>query len=112
LILAYSTCIAHGFDLARGAYHQRLATDTGYWPLYRYDPRRLASSENPLQLDSRKPHVPFRELAERESRFQMLVRSSPARARQLQDLAQRDIDQRWHLLEQLAQLDYAQEAPR
>ncbi|MEZ5966838.1 MAG: pyruvate:ferredoxin (flavodoxin) oxidoreductase [Planctomycetota bacterium] len=102
IILAYSHCIAHGFDLAEAAEHQAAAVTSGYWPLYRHDPRRLDEAKNPLQLDSRKPTLPFWRFAERESRFHMLTRSHPELARQLQGLAQQDIDARWHMLEQMA----------
>ncbi len=109
LILAYSHCIAHGFDLARAQEHQTAAVNSGHWPLYRYDPRRLRRGENPLQLDSRKPSLPFVRFAETESRFQMLARTDPEHARRLRALAQQDIDARWHLLEQMAQIHFAKE---
>jgi len=106
IILAYSHCIAHGLAMSAGMEHQRLATESGHWPLYRYDPRRMREGMNPLQLDSRKPKLPFRRFAERETRFHMLTRSRPDEARRLQALAQQDIDERWHLLEQMAGMGY------
>jgi pyruvate-ferredoxin/flavodoxin oxidoreductase len=112
LILAYSHCIAHGFDLALAQEHQTAAVASGHWPLYRYDPRRRRDGENPLQLDSRKPSLPFARYAETESRFQMLARANPDDARALQALAQQDIDARWHLLEQMAALHFAKEVAR
>lgn len=106
IILAYSHCIAHGIPMAHGMEHQKLAVDSGHWPLYRYDPQRMRDGNNPLQLDSRAPTIPFRRFAERETRFHALTRSRPAEAKRLQALAQQDIAERWHLLEQMAGLHY------
>ena len=102
LILAYSHCIAHGFDVARGLEHQQLAVQSGHWPLYRYDPSRAARGENPLQLDSRRPTLPWREFAASESRFEGLTRADPAAAAQLMAMAQQDVDARWRWLEAAA----------
>jgi pyruvate-ferredoxin/flavodoxin oxidoreductase len=101
LVLAYSTCIAHGFDMRLSMTHQRDAVKSGYWPLFRYRP---AADEHttPFRLDSRKPAVPLRDFARREGRFAMLERTNPTRARRLLALAQADIDERWHYYEQLA----------
>jgi len=103
LILAYSHCIAHGYDLAEAGEHQAAAVASGYWPLYRYDPRRIASGQAPLQLDSKWPSLPFARFAERESRFHMLTRAHPELARQLQAQAQADIDARWRQLARMAE---------
>ncbi len=104
LVIAYSPCIAHGIDMTKQLSHQKLATDTGYWPLYRYDPAREAAGQPGLRLDSRKPKIPFKEFASREARFAMLGRADPARAERLLTQAQRDIDNRWHLYEQMVQI--------
>ncbi|MCA8944174.1 MAG: pyruvate:ferredoxin (flavodoxin) oxidoreductase, partial [Planctomycetes bacterium] len=112
LIIAYSHCIAHGLHMADGMLHQKLAVDCGHWPLYRYDPTRLAAGENPLQLDSRAPKIPFQRFAERESRFHMLTRSRPETAKRLQALAQQDIDERWNVLRQMAAMEYQPEEIR
>ena len=95
LILAYSHCIAHGIAMAEGMAHQKLAVDTGRWPLYRFDPRRAERGENPLQLDSPGPRRPLAEGMEAENRFRMLRYSQPERARQLALAAQVDLDRRW-----------------
>jgi pyruvate-ferredoxin/flavodoxin oxidoreductase len=95
LILAYSHCIAHGIAMAEGMAHQKLAVDTGRWPLYRFDPRRAERGENPLQLDSPGPRRPLAEGMEAENRFRMLRFSQPERARELARAAQADIDRRW-----------------
>jgi len=102
LIIAYSACIAHGIDMSTSMSHQLDAVRSGYWPLYRYDPRLAAENEHPLQLDSKKPTVPLREFAMKEARFAMLARSHPEEAERLMALAQEDIDERWRLYEQLA----------
>jgi pyruvate-ferredoxin/flavodoxin oxidoreductase len=95
LILAYSHCIAHGIAMAEGMAHQKLAVDTGRWPLYRFDPRRAERGENPLQLDSPGPRRPLAEGMEAENRFRMLRYSQPERARELALAAQLDLDRRW-----------------
>jgi pyruvate-ferredoxin/flavodoxin oxidoreductase len=102
LLLAYSHCIAHGIDMEQGMAHQKDAVDSGYWPLYRFDPRLEAHGEPPLQLDSRKPKLQLAEFTAKEARFAMLERIDPPRAKRLADLAQRDVDERWALYEQLA----------
>jgi pyruvate-ferredoxin/flavodoxin oxidoreductase len=95
LILAYSHCIAHGIAMAEGMAHQKLAVDTGRWPLYRFDPRRAERGENPLQLDSPGPRRPLEEGLAAENRFRMLRYSQPERARELARAAQADLDRRW-----------------
>ena len=104
LVIAYSPCIAHGFDLKDQLDHQKSATSSGHWPLYRYDPGREAGGEPGLLLDSRKPTIPFRQFAETESRFAMLGRADPKVAEALMRRAQQDIDDRWHLYEQMVQV--------
>jgi pyruvate-ferredoxin/flavodoxin oxidoreductase len=102
LILAYSHCIAHGIDMAEGMGHQKLAVDCGRWPLYRYDPRRLARGETPLQLDSAGPRRPLAEAMDQENRFRMLRFSQPEHARALVEAAQADLDRRWAAYRNLA----------
>ena len=102
-IIAYSPCIEHGYHLDLGE-HQKLAVQTGYWPLYRFDPRRLAEDENPLRLDSGPPKKPLMELARSEGRFGIVERQDPARFHLLMDAAQRDLTDGVALYEQLAQL--------
>jgi pyruvate-ferredoxin/flavodoxin oxidoreductase len=102
LIIAYSPCIAHGIDMANQMDHQKDAVATGYWPLYRFDPRLAASEEQPFSLDSRPPTMQFADFAEKEARFAMLARTNPERARILIEAAQEDITERRRLYEQLA----------
>ncbi len=112
LIIAYSHCIAHGIHMADGMVHQKLAVDCGHWPLYRYDPSRQDRGENPLQLDSRAPRIRFERFAERESRFHMLTRSHPKTAKRLQAQTQKDIDARWNVLRQMAEMKFDEEKKR
>ena len=84
LIIAYSHCIAHGINMAKGMQQQQAAVESGRWLLYRYDPpRRLEQGENPLLLDSRKPKRPLEQAMYSENRFKMLLRSKPEEAKQL-----------------------------
>ena len=105
LILAYSHCIAHGIDMSTSMTHQKDLVNSGFWPLYRYDPRAAHDHGTPFHLDSRKPRMPFREVAAKEARFAMLARSNPQRAAELMELAQREIDDRWHYYEQMASVE-------
>jgi pyruvate-ferredoxin/flavodoxin oxidoreductase len=102
LILAYSHCIAHGIDMAKGMEHQKAAVDSGRWMLYRYDPRRSERGENPLQLDMRSPRRPLAEAMAEENRFRMLSFSQPERARALARQAQSELDSRWATYRALA----------
>ena len=99
LIIAYSHCIAHGIDMAKGMEQQKLATDSGYWPLYRYDPRLAAQGKNPLQLDSKPPKVPFRDYAMNENRYRMLQQLDREAADALMAQAQENIETRWRNLQ-------------
>ena len=104
LIIAYSTCIAHGIEMSSSMSHQKDAVKAGYWPLFRFHPG-LEEHGHPFQLDSKRPSVPLRDFVSSEARFSMLARSSPERAERLLDLAQADIDERWKLYEQMAGLE-------
>ncbi len=102
LIIAYATCIAHGIDMATGMSHMKDAVDSGYWPLYRFDPRIEAEGKLPLVLDSKAPTIPLREFAAKEGRYSLLARSKPALAERLMTIAQADVDERRRLYEQMA----------
>jgi pyruvate-ferredoxin/flavodoxin oxidoreductase len=104
LVIAYSTCIAHGIDMTRSMSHQRDAVRSGFWPLWRFHPG-LDPHQQPFQLDSRKPSIPLREFALQEARFAMLERADPERSAHLLALAQSDADERWRLYEQLARVE-------
>jgi pyruvate-ferredoxin/flavodoxin oxidoreductase len=102
LIIAYATCIAHGIDMATGMSHMKEAVDSGYWPLYRFDPRSGAAGKLPLVLDSKAPTIPLSEFAAKEGRYSLLARSKPDLAERLMGLAQADVNERRHLYEQMA----------
>jgi len=106
LVIAYSHCIAHGIEMKKGMEQQKLAVDTGYWPLYRYDPQHASAGEHPFRLDSRPPRLPVSEFLSSEARFAMLQRARPADAAELGALAQHDVDERWHVYEQLAEIEH------
>jgi pyruvate-ferredoxin/flavodoxin oxidoreductase len=102
LIIAYSHCIAHGINMTKGMEQQKLAVNSGYWPLFRYHPNAAAEGKSPLHLDSRAPAIPVKEYMYRETRFKMLTKSKPAEAERLLQLAQQDVQQRWQTYEHLA----------
>lgn len=101
LIIAYSHCIAHGYDMLYGLEQQKAAVNSAYWPLFRFDPR-LAGDTNPFQLDSRPPAIPLKKFAYNECRYTMLVQSDPEGSQRLLDEAQHDVDMRWKLYQHLA----------
>jgi len=101
LVIAYSTCIAHGIDMSLSMSHQKDAVRSGYWPLYRYRPSEI-EGEVPFKLDSARPSIPLRDFTSSETRFAVLERTNPARAAELGALAQADVDERWRYYEQLA----------
>ncbi len=109
LVIAYSHCILHGIEMKKGMEQQKLAVDTGYWPLYRYDPRHAHAGEHPFRLDSRRPKLPLSEFMSREARFAMLARARPQEAAELGELAQHDVDERWHIYEQVAEIEHEPE---
>ena len=104
LLIAYSTCIAHGIDMSKSMTHQHDAVRSGYWPLYRYHPS-VEDGGHPFRLDSKRPSIPLRGFAATETRFAVLARTHPEQAEHLQALAQADIDERWHYYEQLADIE-------
>ena len=102
LILAYAHCIAHGFDLVHGLDQQKLAVQSGHWPLFRYNPDLMAQGKNPFQLDSKAPSIPLEKYIYNETRYTMLTRSHPEEARKLLVEAQADVEKRWQQYEQMA----------
>jgi len=95
LIIAYSQCIAHGIDMAKGMHQQKLAVDSGYWPLYRYNPRLVEANKNPFQLDSSDPKISLQDYIYTEGRYRMLQQSDPAVAKFLLGQAQKAVSRRW-----------------
>jgi pyruvate-ferredoxin/flavodoxin oxidoreductase len=104
LVIAYSTCIAHGIDMQRSMAQQRDAVRSGFWPLWRYHPGS-DPHQHPFQLDSRAPTLPLREFVASEARFAMLMRSDPEAAERLIALAQADANERWRHYSQLAGIE-------
>ena len=102
LILAYSHCIAHGYDLVDGLKQQKLATASGYWPLIRYNPALRAAGKKPFVLDSPRPSIPLREYAYNEMRYKILTRTHPEEAEKLMQSAQELIELRWQTYEHMA----------
>ena len=106
LIIAYSHCINHGYDLRKGLEQQKLAVQSGHWSLYRFNPALIAEGKNPLLIDSKEPSIPFEQYAYNETRYKVLVHSDEQRAETLMKLAQKDIKGRWELYQQMAKMHY------
>jgi pyruvate-ferredoxin/flavodoxin oxidoreductase len=104
LIIAYATCIAHGIDLKNGLTQQKLAVQSGHWPLFRFDPRRAAEGKNPMQLDSKPPSVPLEDYIYNETRYSMLRQSHPVEAKKLLEEARADVAARWKMYETWASM--------
>jgi len=97
IIIAYSSCIAHGYDLVHGLEQQKLAVQSGYWPLMRYNPALRETGKNPFQLDSKGPSIRLKEYAYREARYTMLARGNPDLAADLLKEAQDDVERQWRV---------------
>jgi pyruvate-ferredoxin/flavodoxin oxidoreductase len=104
LIIAYATCIAHGIDVKHGLSQQKLAVQSGHWPLFRFDPRRSAEGKNPMQLDSKAPSVPLEDYIYNETRYSMLRQSHPEEAKKLLEEAREDVAARWKMYETWASM--------
>jgi len=106
LIIAYSHCIAHGIDMSKGLEQQKLAVQSGYWPLYRYNPDLAEAGKNPLAIDSKSPSIPLEQFVYNETRYRMLVQSDESRAEELLKLAQNDVDKKWQFYSQMAAMNF------
>jgi pyruvate-ferredoxin/flavodoxin oxidoreductase len=106
LIIAYSHCIAHGIDMAKGLDQQKLAVQSGHWPLYRYNPDLIVQGQNPLSIDSKEPSIPLEQYIYNETRYRMLVQADEARAEMLLKEAQGDVKKRWDFYKQMAAMHY------
>ncbi len=102
MIIAYSPCIAHGYNLAYGVDQQKAAVGSGYWPLYRFDPRRVDEGKPPLSLDSAKPKMPVSQFMNNEARFRMVQKLDPQRYERLARMAQAQAMRQYSVYEQLA----------
>ena len=104
LVIAYSTCIAHGIDMSQSMSHQKDAVRSGYWPLYRFSPSDAVHG-TPFHLDSKEPAIPVAEFVATEARYAVLTRTHPERAAVLGALLQADADERWRYYSQLATVE-------
>ncbi len=106
LVIAYSHCIAHGIDMVKGLEQQKLAVQSGYWPLFRYNPALAVEGKNPLSIDSKEPTIGVDKFMYNETRFRMLVQSDETRAEMLLKEAQKDVKNRWAFYSQMAAMHY------
>jgi pyruvate-ferredoxin/flavodoxin oxidoreductase len=111
IIIAYASCIAHGYDLVHGLEQQKLAVQSGYWPLMRYNPDLRESGKNPFQLDSKAPAIRLKEYTYREARYTMLARSNPELAAELLVEAQDDVERQWRVYSARAAMPGRGETP-
>ena len=102
ILIAYATCIAHGFDLTHTVEHMRSAVQSGYWPLYRFNPNLREVGRNPMQIDSGEPSISFKDYASSENRYRALAKTNPEEADKLMELAQADVMKRWQAYQRLA----------
>jgi pyruvate-ferredoxin/flavodoxin oxidoreductase len=109
LIIAYSHCINQGIDTKYGLEQQKLAVQSGVWPLYRFNPELVKEGKNPLQLDSKDPTIRVEDYAYKETRYRMLLQSDEKRAELLMKEANEDVVSRWNLYKQMAQISYGSE---
>ncbi|MCC2592036.1 pyruvate:ferredoxin (flavodoxin) oxidoreductase [Tessaracoccus sp. OS52] len=102
LIIAYSHCIAHGYDIRKGLEQQYKAANSGHWPLMRYNPVLREAGANPFLLDSPRPRITLKEYQSAELRYKTLHASHPEEADRLLTLAQAQVNRRWAEYEELA----------
>ncbi len=110
LIIAYSPCIAHGVDMAFNHRQQDMAVKSGHWPLFRFDPKRVAEGKNPLHLDSAAPSIPYEDYIKTETRFSMLWRSHPEDADRFLKQAQHQVQHRYQYYKQLSEIDWDEQS--
>jgi len=111
IIVAYSHCIAHGYDLVHGMEQQKNAVLSGYWPLVRYNPVLREEGKNPFQLDSRPPSIPLKQYSYQETRYTMLARMHPEAAKELLHKAEEDVHRMWDLYHYFAQMPGSKPLP-
>ncbi len=102
VIVAYAHCIAHGYDMSDALGQQEKAVDSGYWPLFRYDPRKVALGESPLKLDSPAPKIDLSQFVQNETRFRQVEAANPEGFKKMMEQAQKDVRDKYALYEQLA----------
>ncbi|PKL82840.1 MAG: pyruvate:ferredoxin (flavodoxin) oxidoreductase [Ignavibacteriae bacterium HGW-Ignavibacteriae-3] len=104
IIIAYSHCIAHGINMAKGMESQKLAVDSGHWPLFRFNPANVYEGKNPLKLDSKAPKIKLEDYIYTETRYKMLTKSHPKEAKHLLELGQAEVLKKWKFYEQMAEM--------
>ncbi len=107
IIIAYSHCIAHGYNLKHGLQQQKNAVDSGHWTLFRYNPDMIAEGKNPLQLDSKAPSIPMQDFMYNETRFKMVTKMDPTAAKDFLQKAQKQVSRNWKVYENMAGMDYS-----
>jgi len=105
IIIAYSHCIAHGFNMMKGLGEQKKAVDSGHWPLYRFNPALREKGEHPLILDSKAPTLKIEEYIYGENRYRILQKAHPERAKEYLDRAQRHAEFKYRLYKQLSEME-------
>jgi len=111
LILAYSHCIAHGIDMEKGLHQQKLAVESGYWPLLRYNPELRKAGARPFVLDSPQPRIAFKDYAYNELRYRVLEQTNPDEAEHLLNIAQELVYLRWQTYVEMASAEAGQFQP-
>jgi len=109
LIIAYSHCIAHGYDMKFGLEQQAAAVGSGHWPLYRFNPDMAGTEQNPFMVDRPPPKQTLESYIYREGRYRILQQSNPQAAERLLELAKKDVDDRWATIKRLAGLNGSSE---
>ncbi len=104
MIIAYSHCIAHGINMAKGMESHKLAVDSGHWPLFRYNPANVKEGKNPLKLDSKAPKIKLEDYIYTETRYKMLTKSHPKEAKHLLELGQAEVLKKWKFYEQMSEM--------
>ncbi len=107
IIIAYSHCIAHGINMAKGMENQKLAVDSGYWPLFRFNPDNVKNGKNPLKLDSKAPKIRLEDYVYKENRYKMLTKFKPEDAKELLKEAQSEVLSKWQKYERLSEFDFS-----
>jgi pyruvate-ferredoxin/flavodoxin oxidoreductase len=107
ILIAYSNCIEHGIDMANTEGAANMAVDSGYWILYRYDPRLIHQGKNPLQVDSKARKISFMDFAQQQNRFRRLKREKPGEYDQVMQDAEVAVNHRFEFYRMLAEMDYS-----
>ena len=107
IIIAYASCINHGISAGMGKSMEEMnrAVESGYWPIFRYDPRRRAEGKNPFQLDCKEPTLPLSDFLKGEVRYRTLMQSNPEEATKLQKRLEEECKQRLRMYQKFAEGD-------